>query len=418
MAEKVTTEFGEVDVNLETFVGVDTDNVTPNDELMNDDDAKKFFQDNKKEDNKLVDEMLEKGKIGIKKELDENGNEKEVTLTPKQEEHIDQKVKEFGDDLVTTPEQEKKDDVHGIDVKSLIQKKILLGFQDKKEGEDYTPEEVEELIQANIEQREKDAQTNALREFYSSMPTSVQKILSYATNGATPTDMKNLFKQLSVAEEQQALDINDKNSQKEIIRRYLTATRWGDENEIEDEIASLADKNELEKRARQFKPKLDKLNEEEINRKLEEQNEISKQREQRNIDYINTTGKALNVDNLNGIPLDRGTASKLFHGLIENKFPLSNNSKGNMLSYFIDQYQWVKPNPELLAEALWLLSDPDEYRKRVANVLEKEFTESHYRKLQTSEQAASKPSTQTERTDDTIKRRVVGTEQKHNFFGR
>lgn len=417
MAEKVTTEFGEVDVNLESLVGVDTDNVTPNDELMNDDDAKKFFQDTKNDGNKLVDEMLEKGKNGIQKELDENGKEKEVTLTPQQEEHIDKKVKEFGDDLVNTQEPE-DNEVRGIDIQSLIQKKILLGFQDKKEGEEYSPEEVEELIQANIAQRESDAQTNALKDFYASMPPSVQKILTYATNGATPVDMKNLYKQLSVAEEQQALDINDKNSQKEIIRRYLTATRWGDENEIEDEIASLADKNELEKRARQFKPKLDKLNEEEINKKLEEQNEISKQREQRNIEYINTTGKALSSQTLNGIPLDRGTASKLFHGLIENKFPLSNNNSGNMLSYFIDQYQWVKPNPELLAEALWLLSDPDDYRKRVAGVLEKEFTESHYRKLQTAEQSAARPSSPTERTSDTIKRRVVGTEQKNNFFGR
>ena len=160
------------------------------------------------------------------------------------------------------------------------------------------------------------------------------------------------------------------------------------------------------------------MNEEEINKKLEEQNEIRKQREQRNIEYINTTGKALSSQTLNGIPLDRGTASKLFHGLVENKFPLSNNNNGNMLSYFIDQYQWVKPNPELLAEALWLLSDPDDYRKRVAGVLEKEFTESHYRKLQTAEQSAAKPSSPTERTSDTIKRKVVGSEQKNNFFGR
>ena len=195
MAEKVTTEFGEVDVNLESLVGVDTDNVTPNDELMNDDDAKKFFQDTKDDGNKLVDEMLEKGKKGIQKELDENGNEKEVTLTQKQEEHIDKKVKEFGDDLVNTQEPE-NNDVHGIDVQSLIQKKILLGFQDKKEGEEYSPEEVEELIQANIAQRENLAQTNALKDFYASMPSSVQKILTYATNGATPVDMKNLYKQL------------------------------------------------------------------------------------------------------------------------------------------------------------------------------------------------------------------------------
>lgn len=411
----VKTELGTVDVNLEELIGVDTDNVSPQEDLLQKEDAQKFFEGNKKDD-EFINQMLEKGRDAIQKEVDENGNEKPIELTPQQERKIDNAVNQFGNDLVETPQEEQNN--VGFNINSLIEKKILLGFEDKKAGEEYTPEEVEELINANLDKVSKDSADKAIQELYGRMPESVKKIMTYAVNGASANDMKSLYRQLSTIEEQQSLDVNDANGQKEIIRQYLTLTKWGDENEIEDEISSLADKNELEKKAKQFKPKLDKYNEEEVNKKIQEQQEINKQREQRNMEYIKTVGSALSQGNVNGIPISNNVANNLFQGLIQNKFKLSNGNNGNMLSYYIDQYQWVKPNPTLLAEALWLLADPDGYKESVTNVIKKDFDERTFRKLQTETQQTGKPSTQTENTNDVIKRRMAGTEQKNNFFKR
>ncbi len=418
MAE-VKTDFGEVDLNLESMVAIDVDNITPNEELMDKEDAKEFFKNTNTESDKIITDMLEKGREGVKKELDENGKEKEVELTDRQQKQLDQEVDKFANNLVNTPlEEQENNNVNPYNLKSLFDKKILLGFEDKGDDDNYTPEEFEELIQANIEKRSKDAQTNALKELYEKMPQSVQQVMVYATNGASPEDMKNLYKTLSVSEEQSKIDINDVNGQKQIIRKYLTATNWGDENEIEEEIASLSDKNELEKKAKQFKPKLDKLTQEEINKKLEKQKEISKQREQRNMEYVQTVGKALSGGTLNGIPLDKNTAQNLFQGMVQAQFPLSNGNKGNYMSYLIDKYQWVEPNPELLAEALWLMADPEEYRNRVYRLIENEVNQKTYRKLQTEQESSRKPSTEQEKPQDKIQRRMSGTKEEHNFFGR
>jgi hypothetical protein len=58
------------------------------------------------------------------------------------------------------------------------------------------------------------------------------------------------------------LDPNDEYDQAEIARQYLYATQFGTAEEIEAEINDWSDLGKLEQKANQFKPKLDRMQEE------------------------------------------------------------------------------------------------------------------------------------------------------------
>ena len=87
----------------------------------------------------------------------------------------------------------------------------------------------------------------------------------------------------------------------------------------------------------------------------------------------------------------------------------------------LEKYQWTEPNHELVAEALYLLADPEGYRSKVREVAKKETVAETVRTLKT-ESAASKGSGSAlpEDVDDT-KRNVNrgGIQRKNNnFFSR
>jgi hypothetical protein len=73
------------------------------------------------------------------------------------------------------------------------------------------------------------------------------------------------------------LDTTNEYDQAEIARQYLYATGFGTPEEIESEIQDWKDLNRLEQKANQFKPKLDRMQEEIIERELAEQEEKKQQ---------------------------------------------------------------------------------------------------------------------------------------------
>ena len=73
------------------------------------------------------------------------------------------------------------------------------------------------------------------------------------------------------------LDPTNEQHQAEIARQYLTATRFGTPEEIQEEIETWADSDRLEKKANQFKPKLDAMQEQIVQQKLAEQEQLKAQ---------------------------------------------------------------------------------------------------------------------------------------------
>lgn len=265
----------------------------------------------------------------------------------------------------------------------MIEEGTLMPFDDDKPLEEYTTKDFRELFEANFNEREASIRENTPREFFQSLPQELQYAAKYVADGGQ--DLKGLFRTLAHVEEMRELDPTDEYDQSEIARQYLHATRFGSAEEIEAEIQDWSDMNKLEQKARQFKPKLDKMQEEIVNRQLAEQEYKKQQQAEQAKAYQDNVYNTLSVGELGGLKLDRKIQSHLYSGLVQPNYPSISGKQTNLLGHLLEKYQFVEPRHDLIAEALWLLSDPDGYRNKVKEQGGKAATEKVVRQLKTEE---------------------------------
>lgn len=290
---------------------------------------------------------------------------------------------------VKKPGRPKKGDISAV-FNKLIEDEIIIPFDDEKDVADYSTNDWKELLQANFEERERKVREETPREFFQSLPEELQYAAKYVMDGGQ--DLKGLFKALSVVEEYRELDIRNERDQENVVRQYLRATGFGTEGEITDEIETWKDLGRLEQQAKKWKPKLDAMQEEVIAQRLAEQEQMKSQQEKASQDYMENVYNALRPGELNGVKLDKKTQAALYAGLVQPNYQSVRGGQTNQLGHLLEKYQFVEPNYELISEALWLLSDPEGYRAKIAEVGKKEAVEKTVRQLKT-EQAKRNTST-------------------------
>ena len=215
--------------------------------------------------------------------------------------------------------------------------------------------DVEELWQANIDNLKQEVAAETPAEFFESLPEELQYAAKYVADGGQ--DLKGLFQVLAQVEEVRQLDPTDDNDQEGIVRSYLQATNFGSQEEIEEEVNSWKDLGVLEKKAKQFKPKLDQMQEQMVQAKLAEQEYRKQQQEEAADMYVRNVFETLRPAEINGIKLDKKTQAHLYSGLVQPQYPSISGKPTNLLGHLLEKYQFVDPNYPLIAEALWLLSD-------------------------------------------------------------
>ena len=413
MAEKETktvdTKVEQVDVNLD-----DIFNAAPGGESITlpEESEKKpnvfsrkkpvdtsFLYENKKEEKKeeVVEEKVEE-KVEAKEEVVEEKKEEK----PKKEskESIDEvlglseEVEE--EEVVETPKKGRKR-IEGIsDVFSkLIKDEKIIPFDDDKELDDYSAKDWEELIQANLDEKVNQVRKETPKQFFNSLPEELQIAAKYVADGGK--DLKTLFGALSRVEETRELDVKNENDQEQIIREYLGATGYGTAEEIKEEIDIWKDLGKLEQQANKFKPKLDKMQEKVVAKRLQEQEMRKKKQQQASETYMNSVYETLKGGEINEIKLDRKTQSLLYNGLVEPAYPSISGKNTNLLGHLLEKYQFVEPNYPLITEALWLLADPKGYKAKLMEKGESVATEKTVRKLKTAQsQKASSAASVTE----------------------
>ncbi len=300
--------------------------------------------------------------------------------------------------------------------KKLIEKGSLMPFEDDKKIEDYTAEDFQELIEANLNNHQVKAGEQVAEQFFGQLPPEMQQAYTYIANGGT--DLKGMFNALAASNEVRDLDISQEAGQKHAIRAYLNATNYGSPEEIEDEIYALEDRGDLKKKATQFKPKLDAMQQDVVNRKVADQDAQAKQRQAQSQNYIESVYSTLEEGKLNGLSIDNKTQNMLYAGLVQSNYPSISGKQTNMLGHLLEKYQWVEPRHDLIAEALWLLADPDGYKTSIGSGAEKETTEKTLRTLKTEQSAKTASSVQDEPSDEKKIKRSGIQRQKRNFFGR
>lgn len=302
--------------------------------------------------------------------------------------------------------------------KKLIEKKLIVPFDDDKKIEDYTTQDFEELFEANDQEKARKLNEQVANQFFQSLPPEFQYAHEYIQNGGR--DLKTLFKSFAEAEETRQLDPSKETDAKRIARSYLQATHqdWTPD-EIEEEITGYEDRNELEAKAAKFKPKLEALTEQQVAYKLQQQEALRQQQAQQAQMYMDNIYKTLEPGELNGLKLDRKTQNLLFSGLVQPNYQSASGNQTNLLGHLLEKYQYAEPNHALLAEALWLLADPNGYRSKVREVEKKDVTAEAVRKLKFEQGNKSAASSQEEEESNSRdKTYKIPRPSGHSFFKR
>jgi len=265
----------------------------------------------------------------------------------------------------------------------MIKEDKLVPFDDEKSFDEYTPKDWEELIEANLEEKANQVRRETPKQFFDSLPEELQIAARYVADGGT--DLKGLFSTLGQVEETKDLDVKSEKDQETIIKEYLNATGYGSADEIEEEIEIWKDLGKLEQQASKFKPKLDKMAEQIVIKKVQEQQLKQKQQEQASKVYMQNVYDTLKDGNLGDIKVDRKTQAMLYNGLVQPSYPSVSGRNTNLLGHLLEKYQFVEPNYSLISEALWLLQDPQGYKAKIMNKGAQQSIEQTVRKLKTEQ---------------------------------
>tara|TARA_R110002167_G_scaffold87053_1_gene235544 strand:- start:47 stop:1333 length:1287 start_codon:yes stop_codon:yes gene_type:complete len=265
----------------------------------------------------------------------------------------------------------------------LIKDDKIVAFDDDKDLSEYTAKDWEELIEANLEEKANEVRRETPKQFFASLPQELQIAAKYVADGGK--DLKGLFSTLSEVETTKSLDIKKSSDQEKIITEYLSATGYGNIEEIQEEIEIWKDLGKLETQASKFKPKLDKMQEKVVAQKLKEQEMKQKQQENASQAYMKNVYETLKEGKLGDIKVDRKTQAMLYNGLVQPNYPSVSGRNTNLLGHLLEKYQFVEPNYALISEALWLLQDPDSYKAKIMDKGAQKSVEKTVRKLKSEQ---------------------------------
>jgi hypothetical protein len=362
-----STKVEQIDVNIDEMFGMPgAENVM----LPADEEKPKSMFSKESVDTTFLDKPASKEEVEKKEEVEETIAELDSLIT--QEEDAGNKGRP-------------KVDKSGLAelASKMIEEGALVPFDDDKPLEEYTTKDFRELFEANFQERENAVRENTPKEFFNALPEELQYAAKYVADGGT--DLKGLFRTLAQVEEMRSLDPNDEYDQAEIARQYLYTTNFGTPEEIEEEINDWKDMDKLQQKANQFKPKLDRMQEEIVARQLAEQEVKKQQQEQAARQYTDNVYGTLANGEIGGIKLDRKVQSMLYSGLVQPNYPSISGKQTNLLGHLLEKYQFVEPRHDLIAEALWLLADPDGYKSKIKDQGSKQAVEKTVRQLKTEQ---------------------------------
>lgn len=288
-------------------------------------------------------------------------------------------------------------------VTKLIEAGRLVPFDDDKPLDEYSLKDYQELLEANIAEIENKVRQETPVEFFDSLPQELQYAAKYVADGGQ--DLKGLFKVLAQSEEVRELSPSVEADQEQIVREYLRATNFGNAEDIEEEVNAWKDRGDLEAKALKFKPKLDAMQDQIVQQRLAQQEQMRQQQQQAAQQYMENVYNTVAAADINGLKIDKKVQGLLYNGLVQPNYPSISGKSTNLLGHLLEKYQYVEPNYPLIAEALWLLSDPEGYRVKVREQGKAEAVEKTVRQLKT-EQAKMQTSSPVVEKEETTQRRL------------
>jgi hypothetical protein len=295
-------------------------------------------------------------------------------------------------------------------------------FDDSKQSlDDYlgglSEKDVEDLWKANVDNMKNEVAAATPKEFFESLPEELQYAAEYVAKGGQ--DLKGLFRALAQVEEVRTLDARQPEHQEIIVRQYLQASGFGggDQELIEDQIQEWFDNGNLQKKAIQFQPKLNDMQEEVVQAKLAQQEAYKQQQQQKKEAYMQNIYETLKPSELNGVKIDSKRQKMLWDELTTVKYESLTGRPTNLLGKLLEDYQFgQKPRYDLIAETLWLLSDPEDYKENIRKQAKNEVVQDTVKKLKTEEARRLSSYVKDEDTDERTPSKRLSKPQ--NIFSR
>ena len=322
------------------------------------------------------------------------------------------------DGVVEKTETRSRKKIEGIGgvFEKLIKDDKIIGFDDDKSFDDYTVKDWEELITANLEERERKVRKETPQQFFESLPQELQIAARYVADGGQ--DLKGLFSALSTVEETRDLDLKNERDQERIITEYLSATGFGTTDEIYEEIEVWKDLGKLKQQASKFKPKLDKMQESVVAKRLEEQQLKQKQQQDASQQYMENVYNTLKEGSLGEIKIDKKVQAMLYNGLVQPNYPSISGKNTNLLGHLLEKFQFVEPNYQLISETLWLLQDPEGYKAKIMEKGASKSVQETVRKLKTEQSSRAGSSLGVGAEEDTSRPTKKKLARGNNMFKR
>lgn len=300
--------------------------------------------------------------------------------------------------------------------KELYKEGLITPFEGEEDFENYTLNDYKELFNENFKEKGKALDYNAKKSFFESLPEELQYAAQYIHDGGQ--DLKGLFSVLSQNEETKSLSTESERGQQNIIRNYLQNTSFGSNEDVEEQIEEWNDLGKLQEKAEKFKPKLDKMQEKLIHRQLKEQEDRRRQQEEQAQYYMESIYNTLAPAELNGIKLNSKIQNLLYSGLVQPNYPTTSGKQTNLFGHLIEKYQYLEPRHDLIAEALWLLADPEGYKSEISKNIKSEHVEETVKKLKTEQSSKINTSNSDINTANKKSKRTGIQRPTKNFFAR
>lgn len=268
-------------------------------------------------------------------------------------------------------------------------------YDEKQPLEDYlyslSEKDRNKLLDSNLEAKDQKRLEELRTEVFQSLPGSLQYVAHAVANGATEHDLQDLYTALLRVEQTKALDITDENDQESIAYSYLQATNWGTQQEIQDQVTEWKNDGKLEGKVKQFKPKLDQMQEQQIQYQLQQQEEYNRQQQELQQYYTQSIYNTLKKGEIGGLKLDKRKQQEFYDGLTNVRVSPLSQKPVNSLGARLEEIQFSdKPDFDLLMEVNWLLNDKEGYRNALIQLGKNEGAVETERKLKSAQQTTSK----------------------------
>ncbi len=257
-------------------------------------------------------------------------------------------------------------------------------FDEKKQTlEEYItklPEkERYELLDMNIQKKAKEGLETAPKEFFESLPDKLQYAAAYVAEGGQ--DLETLFLSLAKAEQMQKLDAANEDHQIPILRNYLQLTTKLTPNQVEEQISEWQEAGKVEKKAKEFKPTLDTMHEEQAAYQVQQAAIQNKQRQEAANMFVQNIGKVLQKGEVGGMTLGKKQVNELYYDITQANYPSISGKPTNIIGHMMEKIQYVEPDYDHLTELAWYLRDREGFKNAIKQQGKNEKVEEVSKKL-------------------------------------